>query len=61
MDTVGADQNIALRRRAVGQRQGYAAAVLIDALDARSKPDPFLAQPTQQDIEQLCTVRRVVW
>ena len=60
MDAVGADQNVAGRGAAIGERQGDAVAILIEALDARAEAEAFLAETAEQDVEQVGAVRGVV-
>ena len=60
MDAIGADQDVAGRGAAVGERDGDAVGVLIEALDARAEAEAFLAETAEQDIEQVGAVRGVV-
>ena len=44
MDAVGADEDVAGRGAAVGERDGDAVGILIEALDARAEAEAFLAE-----------------
>ena len=60
VNAVGADQNVALRCRSVGERQRDTALILIEALDTRAEPEPVLAEPAQQHVEQFGPVGGIV-
>ena len=60
MDAVGADENVAGRGAAIGERDRDAVRVLIEALDARAEAEAFLAEAAEQDVEQVGAVRGVV-
>ena len=60
VDAVGADEDVAGRGAAVGERDGDAVGILIEALDARAEVEAFLAEAAEQHVEQVGAVRGVV-
>jgi hypothetical protein len=60
MDAVGADEDVACDRPAVGERHGQPVTVLLEGLDARIQMDAGVTEGVDQNVEQVGSVNLVV-